>query len=90
MDYKDYQILAEVNINAQCSFELDADGEPDNDTIVALTVESEGDVDIDNLADFIVYNPDGDDIGYTDTFAEAKALVDKDISDMELARQENA
>lgn len=76
MDYKNYQILAEVNVNNQCEFEVGED-----DEILSLTPIDEGGVDSDNLADFIVYNADGDDIGYADTLAEAKALVDKDISD---------
>lgn len=74
MNYKDYHIIAEVNVNSQWDFEELANGS------INLTEHiSDGEADEDNLADFLVERPDGEHLDWADTLEDAKKLIDEDI-----------
>lgn len=75
MDYKGYHIIAEINVNSQWDFDADDDGN------IELTSNlGEGDADEDNLADFLVQDPEGDEVDWADDLEGAKALIDADIA----------
>ena len=78
MDYKGYHIIAEINVNSQWDFDEDENGN------IALTNHiDEGEADEDNIADFLVEDPEGDQVDWRDTLEEAKALIDETIEKRE-------
>lgn len=73
MEYKGYTIIAEINVNSQWQFDV-----TDNQGNIALTNHiSDGEADEDNIADFLVQDPDGEDVDWRGNFLEAKVLVDQ-------------
>jgi len=78
MDYKGYQIIAEINVNSQWYFTED-----DHGNIELLSHIDQGEADEDNLADFLVYDPEGEQVDGRDTLAEAKQLIDETIAKRE-------
>jgi hypothetical protein len=78
MDYKGYHIIAEINVNSQWDFT-----ERENGTIEIFSHIDQGEADEDNLADFLILDPEGEDIGWHDTLAGAKLMVDVEIKNRE-------
>lgn len=76
MTYRGYTIIAELNVNSQWDFELDKDG-----AIQLTDFIDNGDADPDNLADFLVVDPDGDDVDWRDTLEDCKELIDATIKE---------
>lgn len=73
MHYRGYHIIAEINVNSQWEFE------EENGFIHLTNHIDDGEADEDNLADFLVQDPDGEDVDWRDTLAEAKQLIDNEI-----------
>lgn len=74
MNYKGYHIIAEINVNSQWDFD------EENGFIHLTNHIDDGEADEDNLADFLVQDPEGDDVDWRDTLAEAKKLIDEEIA----------
>lgn len=74
MEYRGYKIIAEINVNEQWDFE-----EVDGGIHLTGYIDGGG-ADEDNLADFLVEDPEGDDVDYRDTLAEAKLLIDQELA----------
>lgn len=79
MIYRKYQIIVELNVNSQWDFELDK-----TDGHLYLTNHiDDGEADEDNIADFLVYDPDGDEVDWRDTVDDCKKLIDETIKERE-------
>lgn len=74
MIYKGYSIIVELNVNSQWDFELD-----EGKFIYLTNHIDDGEADIDNIADFLVIDPDGENMDWRDTVDECKALIDSQI-----------
>lgn len=75
MDYRGYHIFAEVSINQVWDFEETEDGR-----MHLIRFVTDGGVDEDNVADFTVEDPNGQQLdGFAETVVEAKTMIDAAI-----------